>query len=257
MEGIEGRWFWENMTRRLGNGNDTDFWEGNWMGGMSLKARFPRLFHLSTNQLAKVSEMGSWTQEGWVWQLEWRPELHDTELAGVADLEQIIQQVPLTEGRADWWEWRGSAGGKFSVKNTYEKLAIRRRHGVQRERRLQWPSKVWDAAAPFKAQVTGWRLLQNRLPTIDNLSKRFDLPTEERICCCCRMEEESSCHLFLACLEVQKLWQNMVKWCGVRWAAPATLGDHFDQFIDLFGGGKSRIILSGLWLCIVWVWWKW
>lgn len=44
---------------------------------------------------------------------------------------------------------------------------------------------------------------------------------------------------------------------GISWAAPRSIGDHFEQLTDLLGGGKTRPIMGGLWICVVWVWWKW
>lgn len=80
VEGDEGRWFWEGLVRVLGNGMDTRFWEDVWTGDSPLKARFPRLFHLSTKQGAIVSDMGRWEQGEWRWEFIWRRELRDREL---------------------------------------------------------------------------------------------------------------------------------------------------------------------------------
>lgn len=46
VKGEDGMWFWEKMERKVGDGNDNEFSEGDWTGGSTLKARFPRLFHL-------------------------------------------------------------------------------------------------------------------------------------------------------------------------------------------------------------------
>lgn len=89
------------MERRLGDGSDTDFWDGNWIGGPSLKSLFPRLFHLSTKQNAKVKEIGERVQGEWRWKVVWRRALRDSEEAGVAEMMHLIQNFQPMEGRAD------------------------------------------------------------------------------------------------------------------------------------------------------------
>lgn len=123
----------------------------------------------------------------------------------------------------------------FYVKKVYEELDKRRRNRSQAGRGLNVANLIWKSYAPFKAQVMGWRLVQNKLPTIDNLMKRFDIPAEEQLCCCCREEEESSRHLFFDCPEAQNLWQRMIQWCGSSWTTPRPISDHFESFTELIG----------------------
>ena len=40
--------------------------------GEALKNVFPRLFSISSNKNAKLSELGSWSNGRWVWGLVWR-----------------------------------------------------------------------------------------------------------------------------------------------------------------------------------------
>lgn len=62
ISGEKGRWFWENVSRELGDGRETNFWTDVWIGENSLISKFPRLYHLSLNRSAWVSEMGRWDQ---------------------------------------------------------------------------------------------------------------------------------------------------------------------------------------------------
>lgn len=41
------------------------------MGDTSLKEAFPRLFRLSSQQTANVSEIGGWVEGVWKWDLKW------------------------------------------------------------------------------------------------------------------------------------------------------------------------------------------
>ena len=42
----DGRWFDENIRRVVGDGTNTLFWHDNWVGGIPLRLKFPRLFDL-------------------------------------------------------------------------------------------------------------------------------------------------------------------------------------------------------------------
>jgi hypothetical protein len=40
----DGSWFEDNVRRVVGGGGTTFFWTDNWVGGVPLRVRFPRLF---------------------------------------------------------------------------------------------------------------------------------------------------------------------------------------------------------------------
>lgn len=111
VEGNEGRRFWANVRRSVGDGSKTEFWESEWIGQASLKSLFPRLYNLSTKKEAMIREMGCWNEERWVWDVEWHRELRKSEARGADELMAMLQSVSIREGQADRWEWRGSADG--------------------------------------------------------------------------------------------------------------------------------------------------
>lgn len=41
MEGEDGKWLWDNLEVKLGDGADTSFWNGMWPGDRGLKDMFP------------------------------------------------------------------------------------------------------------------------------------------------------------------------------------------------------------------------
>jgi len=55
-EGV-GRWFKDNVRRVVGGGKDTLFWHDTWVGDISFKSKFPRLFDLSVYKESTVDEM--------------------------------------------------------------------------------------------------------------------------------------------------------------------------------------------------------
>jgi len=56
------------VRKVVGGGSSTFFWTDNWVGGVPLRDRFPRLFSLAEDRWATVAEMESrgWT-ERWRW----------------------------------------------------------------------------------------------------------------------------------------------------------------------------------------------
>lgn len=205
VEGREGAWFGEKIVLRVGDGKDTDFWESMWTRGTTLKARFPWLFHLSANKMASVSEMGRWSCGKWEWDNEWRRALREREEAGARELYTVLHNYSLTEGEADSW------GGRGGIVEKERRRGQRRQEGRNNFSCIH----IWQVYAPFKAQVMAWRLAWNRLPTMDNLRKRLVILVEEWKCYCCREEVETGRHLFFDCLEIQDLWQKMIRWSGI------------------------------------------
>lgn len=58
---------------------------------------------------------------------------------------------------------------------------------------------VSNSQAPFKAQVTMWRLLWDRLLKRDNLTRRMTYVHMELECCCYKREIDTSSHFFFNC----------------------------------------------------------
>ena len=67
-----GRWFDDNLGRKVGNGTQTLFWWDPWIDGMILKSNFSRLVYLIDNKMTTVADMYSlgWWEGGKTW--KWR-----------------------------------------------------------------------------------------------------------------------------------------------------------------------------------------
>ena len=55
-EGV-GKWFEENIRRVVGNGRDTLFWYDRWLGDVSLRVKFSRLFDLAVEKESSVEDL--------------------------------------------------------------------------------------------------------------------------------------------------------------------------------------------------------
>jgi len=96
-------WFRKNVKCGVGNGESTHFWSDVWVGDVSLRVRFPRLFDLSVSQEESVAGMCQlgWGVEGHAWC--WRRRLFAWEEELVGDLILLLQNVTLQANKNDKW----------------------------------------------------------------------------------------------------------------------------------------------------------
>ncbi|GAU45418.1 hypothetical protein TSUD_243290 [Trifolium subterraneum] len=57
---LGGRWFGEHVSKRVGDGSDTFFWNDPWVEGVPLCERFGRLFDLAGNKLQTAQSSDRW-----------------------------------------------------------------------------------------------------------------------------------------------------------------------------------------------------
>jgi hypothetical protein len=57
---LDRNWLAQSVTKKLGNGANTRFWEDICVGEMSLRDRFPHLFSISVQQQATVASVCVW-----------------------------------------------------------------------------------------------------------------------------------------------------------------------------------------------------
>lgn len=169
---------------------------------------------------------------------------------------QFLQGFLLKEGEEDKWRWKGSRKGVYSVKNAYKQIEKRKSDAAAVRVQGRKFDDIWRSVAPFKAQMTSWRLALDRLPTKENLAKRNVITYQSASCCGCNRSLATSNHLFLGCPEIAKIWDKMIEWIGVCWAMPREIENHRVVFSNLLGDGTLERRLGGLWTCVIWVIWK-
>ncbi|XP_057770874.1 uncharacterized protein LOC130990667 [Salvia miltiorrhiza] len=255
--GVTAKWFENNLVRSIGNGRETLFWEHRWVGNQPLKIRFPRLYFISSQKGNSISDMGSWEDDVWAWNLKWNRELFQRESGRVNELISVISSISPHAGKEDRWTWKASTEGVFTTKSVYSLIKDLRTAGRILEANAMRSAKAWKISAPQKAKVTMWRSFRNRLPTCDNLKKRrIPLEEAESMCNACCYREETVQHLFLLCPKTEMIWNGIQKWLGVHSVRPNNIEAHFDSFTNLGKGKQSRKFLEALWVCIIWLVWK-
>jgi len=115
-------WFGENVSRSIGNGKSTLFWSDVWVGGVSFRNRFSRLFDLSVFKGEYVFQMCrlGWGVGGEAW--SWRRQLFAWEEKLVGELTLLLRSVNLQVGREDRWRWDMETSHTFLVRSAYHFL---------------------------------------------------------------------------------------------------------------------------------------
>ncbi|GJV02001.1 RNA-directed DNA polymerase, eukaryota [Tanacetum coccineum] len=175
------------IKRKLGNGENTLFWEDVWLGDCALKTSHPRIFMLEDRKDVTVAEkLGSASLDG---SFRRKPR------GGVEDdqynnLVSITSQVLLPQ-MIDRWSWSLEASGDFSVSSV--------RHHIDE---VILPSSDvptrWVKMIPIKTNILAWKISLDRLPTRFNLSAR-GLEIQSILCPLCNVSAETSSHTFFAC----------------------------------------------------------
>ena len=66
---------------KKGRGHQFLFWEDPWVDeGIPLKDQFPELFKISSQRDLRVADVGSWSDNGWIWNMSSRRYLFDNSL---------------------------------------------------------------------------------------------------------------------------------------------------------------------------------
>ena len=94
-------WFSDHVSRLVGKGNHTLFWTNVWLGGVSFRVRFNRLYDLTVFKEESVFDMSQlgWGEEGGAWR--WRQMLLAWEDELVGELILLLHNVTLQVNKDD------------------------------------------------------------------------------------------------------------------------------------------------------------
>jgi len=240
-----GSSFEDGFKWKVGDGEDIFFSEDSWLGCDALKRVFPRLFSICSAKDAKVTELGFWANDVWVWQLAWRRSSFDWEKPLVDQLSQVLLEAGLVQGVADSWVWKVGGIHMFSVNSVYNH--VRKDCEV-----VSSPifSKLWGCKAVASVVLNAWKMLENKLATRVNLLRRGVL-VENSACCLCGEEEESCRHLFFDCRFAWRVWCLCFKWLGVSFVYHIDPKSNFDQFRMSLSSDSVNVLWSTIWVGVL------
>ncbi|PWA39937.1 reverse transcriptase domain-containing protein [Artemisia annua] len=113
----------------------------------------------------------------------------------------------------------------------------------------------WNHLAPIKANILGWRLEMNRLPTTDLLLQR-KIAIPSTTCLLCNASVESIQHIFLECPFADILWSLMLSWCKIPLRRPLQAKDLFELHMDPFIPPNKAKHINLIVLSYCWTIWK-
>jgi hypothetical protein len=260
LKGIESaaislNWVTAGLKRSIGNGETTNFWLTNWTGDGALCMMFPRLFSLSEQKEALISEV---VGEGFDSStLLWRRRLFGWEEELVGQLQEMLQEVSLSLDN-DKWIWSLEDDGFFSVKSAYLHLAsLMSNLTAMSDLKALVFRDLWSSPAPSKIIAFSWQLLYDRLPSKRNLLRRgAGNFLDNYNCGWCVERQESDIHLLLHCCFAQSVWREVCFWLGLNIVIPPNLFILFLCFKDGAGNKKVRKGFLLIWHSTLWFLWK-
>jgi len=102
------------------------------------------------------------------------------------------------------WSW-DTKEGQVNAKLAYK---VQMLEGRGEESKF-WYSEMWEWQLPLKVKLCNWLLLEERILTWDNLTKRgFQGPS---LCVLCKESEEALLHLFGECRFIKNIWYILSK----------------------------------------------
>ena len=128
-----GSWFDDGIRRVVGDGSHTLFWHDNWVGEITLRNTFPRLFDLVMNQESLVDEMSriGWVDGGGAW--VWRRRLLVWEEESVRECSALLHNVVLQEQTHDTWKWLLDPIHSYSEQGVYRFFTTTDEHVVRNQ----------------------------------------------------------------------------------------------------------------------------
>ncbi|KAH1209234.1 Ethylene-responsive transcription factor [Glycine max] len=172
----------KNLLRKVGVRDKIRFWEDSWVNGKILESLFPRLFLMSDQKEEVVGGMmGSWVEDRWRWSLRWRRVPFEWE-------SELIFQVH--KDYSDSWLWLESTWSTYSSNSAYQ---------------ARFAEEDAHELSSTLAEV--WKVMWDRLPTKDNLSRRNIIVEEVDLLCPLCLQQPN--------MEKEK-GEEEVKYRGVR-----------------------------------------
>nr|KYP70684.1 hypothetical protein KK1_009912 [Cajanus cajan] len=156
--------------------------------------------------------MDNWVENEWKWQFYWRRTWLQRDQIQWSTFQHLLSQVNLVKQDQDKWVWLANSTGDFSVHSAYTAF-----HNLQHISQTNSVcGGLWQLGIPPTAAVLMWRLVQNALPTVENLQSRgVILSDSQGRCAFCNEVQETSSHLFFCCRITNKVWHHCWSWISI------------------------------------------
>ncbi|KAM7465607.1 hypothetical protein LguiB_013169 [Lonicera macranthoides] len=193
---VDAQAFWV-----VGNGSSINIWADMWLPSSPIQCP-PALLRHTSSLKSFISEQ-KWQIPAWF--------AHQFPF-----LTKEIHQISLTQRpQEDQLIWPKSHKGKLTFKDAYLFYC--------HSKPSQWAAQIWKSFVPPRVSCLTWKLLQNKLPTQDNLQKRG--MTMVSRCEICKSNLDNVEHVFITCPFAHTLWQWLVDTFLITISVPQNLPD--------------------------------
>lgn len=178
--------------------------------------------------------------------------MREREQSWCNELLSRINMYKIQLEREDYWRWSQTSNGILSTSAAYKSLTGEEEAGMKRDI-LKAFERLWLCHAPRRVQAIVWRLLKERMPSKDNLSRRGSLHQQDDLTCkLCGEDDETQSHLFFECSFATGIWNLCNKWFKVDMVPHNVPYRHLLQHDNLFGDDKISKKAMNLWSGIIW-----
>nr|GEZ94690.1 RNA-directed DNA polymerase, eukaryota, reverse transcriptase zinc-binding domain protein [Tanacetum cinerariifolium] len=186
-------------SHKIGNGNDSRFWDDIWYGQQPLKEVFPRIYSLDTDKGCFIAHCVGLHD----WNLVLRPTHRDgAESAQFKSLKDTIGNIIVTD-QHDSWQWSLDVSKGFYV--AFVRQLVDSHILVTRNEATRW-----NRSLPIKVNVFLWRLKRNNLSSRVNLDRR-GIEISSLLCPLCLGDFEMVNHSLFNCDMAKGLWSLFAK----------------------------------------------
>nr|GEX54828.1 RNA-directed DNA polymerase, eukaryota, reverse transcriptase zinc-binding domain protein [Tanacetum cinerariifolium] len=181
-----GKEIMDHCKKRIGNGEQTSFWNDLWIGVQVLRFKYPRLYALENNKSITVAHKMAAEIKG-----SFRRQVPSGVESG--QLENMRDNLGLCSLslQDDRWYWDLNGDGEFMVKYVRNLLdeAVLPHAG--------YPTR-WVKYIPIKINIFAWKISLDRIPSKINLQKR-GVSMEYNLCSICDEDVEDTSHIMFKC----------------------------------------------------------
>ncbi|GJY32359.1 RNA-directed DNA polymerase, eukaryota [Tanacetum coccineum] len=231
------------ITKKVGNGMNTMFWEEPWKDNVPLKYLFPRIYALESIKSITVAEKV--TQPGLVSSPR-RMQRGGIEQHQMADLCLNMEDTILPN-MMDRWFWSLTGSGEFSVASARNFIDD---HSLVDSA----PKTRWSKTVPKKINIHVWRVKMDNLPMRFNLSRR-GIDLDSIYCPICNMTAETTSHILFNCPMAKDIYKKIASWWDVNMLEVYSYDDWCVWFKSLRIQAKLKTYLEGVFFVTWWTIW--
>ncbi|MCI01099.1 putative ribonuclease H protein, partial [Trifolium medium] len=110
-----------------------------------------------------------WDGGEWNWMWQWKEELSNSEADKLVDVEEILEGVRPNSDEEDKRRWIADSSDIFAVQSYYNFPSSFNSIELLNHNIVRALQELWSNDVQSKIDVFGWRLLQNKLVTREEL----------------------------------------------------------------------------------------